>query len=252
MSTLTTSSGRAEPASTQSIATNPPRSSRVTVTIDNQSSRLPFKKLLAVLLSLCACAFVSFLDQTSVSTVLPAIAHDLGAADRVNWVGISFLVATTSSQIIIARLSDIFGRKILLISVIILFTLGNLLCGFAKTTVWLFVARAIAGVGGGGINSMAMIIMSDVVSLQKLGKYQGFMGTAVTLGAGIGPLIGGALSTAGWRWVFWFTVPITSVSIIQLWWMLPQSKMSGNFRERLSKIDFTGSLVSLAAVVLLL
>ncbi|QRV95366.1 major facilitator superfamily transporter [Ceratobasidium sp. AG-Ba] len=229
-----------------------PQSSRVAIILEDQSSRLPFKKLLLVISSLCACAFVSFLDQTSVSTVLPAIAHDLGAADRINWVGISFLVATTSSQIVIARLSDIFGRKALLISVIILFTIGNLLCGFAKTAVWLFVARAVAGLGGGGINSMAMIIMSDVVSLQERGKYQGFIGAAVALGSGIGPLVGGALSSAGWRWVFWFTVPITSVCIAQLWWMLPQNKMSANFGEKLRMIDFTGSVVSLAAVVLIL
>ncbi|KAG8773300.1 hypothetical protein FRC12_002591 [Ceratobasidium sp. 428] len=242
----------AEPTPAERIETTTPQSSRVAITIDDQSSRLPFKKLLVVISSLSACVFVSFLDQTSVSTVLPAIAHDLGAADRINWVGISFLIATTSSQIIIARLSDIFGRKILLISVIILFTIGNLLCGFAKTAVWLFTARAIAGLGGGGINSMAMIIMSDVVSLQERGKYQSFLGAAVALGAGIGPLIGGALSTAGWRWVFWFTVPITSASVVQLWWMLPQNEMSGNVKEKLAKIDFAGSVVSLAAVTLIL
>ncbi|QRV80942.1 major facilitator superfamily transporter [Ceratobasidium sp. AG-Ba] len=99
---------------------------------------------------------------------------------------------------------------------------------------------------------MAMIIMSDVVSLQERGKYQGFIGAAVALGSGIGPLVGGALSSVGWRWVFWFTVPITSVCIVQLWWMLPQNKMSANFGEKLRMIDFTGSVVSLAAVVLIL
>ncbi|CUA73715.1 putative transporter C3H1,06c [Schizosaccharomyces pombe 972h-] [Rhizoctonia solani] len=229
-----------------------PKSSRDIVTVEDQSSRLPFKKLLVVFLSLFVCLFVSFLDQTSVSTVLPAIAHDLGAADRINWVGISFLVATTSSQIVIARLSDIFGRKLVLISVIVLFTVGNLLSGFAQTAIWLFTARAISGIGGGGINSLCMIIMSDVVSLKERGKYQGFLGAAVALGSGIGPLVGGALSTAGWRWVFWFTVPISIACIGQLWWLLPQNKLSGNFLEKVRKVDFIGSLLSLASVVLIL
>ncbi|KAF8609401.1 MFS general substrate transporter [Ceratobasidium sp. AG-I] len=229
-----------------------PQSSRPIITIEDQSSRLPFKKLLVVFLSLFICLFISFLDQTSVSTVLPAIAHDLGAADRINWVGISFLVATTSSQIVIARLSDIFGRKFILISVIILFTVGNLLCGFAQSAIWLFVARAISGIGGGGINSLCMIIMSDIVSLKERGKYQGFLGAAVALGSGIGPLIGGALSTAGWRWVFWFTVPISLACVAQLWWMLPQNKLSGNFMDKVRKVDFIGSFLSLVAVVCIL
>jgi predicted MFS family arabinose efflux permease len=67
-----------------------------------------------------------------------------------------------------------------------------------------------------------------------------------------GPLIGGALSTAGWRWVFWFTVPISITCIVQLWWLLPQNELSGNFLEKLRKVDFVGSLLSLAAVVLIL
>ncbi|CEL58270.1 putative transporter C3H1,06c OS=Schizosaccharomyces pombe (strain 972 / ATCC 24843) GN=SPAC3H1.06c PE=3 SV=1 [Rhizoctonia solani AG-1 IB] len=236
----------------QDDGTQTPKNSPNSITIEDQSSRLPFKKLVVVFLSLFVCLFVSFLDQTSVSTVLPAIAHDLGAADRINWVGISFLVATTSSQIVIARLSDIFGRKLVLISVIVLFAVGNLLSGFAQTAIWLFIARAISGIGGGGINSLCMIITSDVVSLEERGKYQGFLGAAVALGSGIGPLIGGALSTAGWRWVFWFTVPISITCIVQLWWLLPQNELSGNFLEKLRKVDFVGSLLSLAAVVLIL
>ncbi|KAG8740940.1 hypothetical protein FRC12_015839, partial [Ceratobasidium sp. 428] len=255
MATTSASLTRSEHAMTATTAPSPPdttRNSRVAVAIEDQSYRLPYKKLLAVISSLCLCIFVSYLDQTSVSTVLPTIAHDLGAADRINWVGISFLVATTSSQIVIARLSDIFGRKALLISTVILFSFGNLLSGFAKTAVWLFVARAIAGIGGGGINSLVNIIMSDVVSLKDRGKYQGILAAACALGSGIGPLIGGALSTAGWRWVFWFTVPITTACLVQLWWMLPQNKMSGGFREKLRKVDFIGSIISLAAGVLVL
>ncbi|KAH7344417.1 major facilitator superfamily domain-containing protein [Rhizoctonia solani] len=246
------SPSRSQTPTHQTSGTQTPQSSHDVAMVEDQSSRLPFKKLLVVFLSLFICLFVSFLDQTSVSTVLPAIAHDLGAADRINWVGISFLVATTSSQIVIARLSDIFGRKLMLMSVIALFIVGNLLSGFAQTAVWLFTARAISGIGGGGINSLCMIIMSDIVSLKERGKYQGFLGAAVALGSGIGPLVGGALSTAGWRWVFWFTVPISIACVGQLWWMLPQNELSGNFLEKVRKVDFIGSLLSLASVVLIL
>jgi MFS family permease len=110
--------------------------------------------------------------------------------------------------------------------------------------------------------------VSDIVSLKERGKYQGFLGAAVALGSGIvrafipafiirltllqGPLIGGALSTAGWRWVFWFTVPISLACVAQLWWMLPQNKLSGNFLDKVRKVDFMGSLLSLVAVVCIL
>ncbi|KAG9128124.1 hypothetical protein FRC07_004740, partial [Ceratobasidium sp. 392] len=120
------------------------------------------------------------------------------------------------------------------------------------TAVWLFIARAISGIGGGGINSLCMIIMSDIVSLKERGKYQGFLGAAVALGSGIGPLVGGALSTAGWRWVFWFTAPISVACVAQLWWMLPQNKLSGNFLDKVRKVDFMGSFLSLVAVVCIL
>ncbi|KAG8710616.1 hypothetical protein FRC09_021007 [Ceratobasidium sp. 395] len=202
---------------TATTAPSPPdttRNSRVAVAIEDQSYRLPYKKLLAVISSLCLCIFVSYLDQT----------------------------------------------RALLISTVILFSFGNLLSGFAKTAVWLFVARAIVGIGGGGINSLVNIIsmsisphpesliqLFQVSDVHNAFSFMSFLSTSAK-----GPLIGGALSTAGWRWVFWFTVPITTACLVQLWWMLPQNKMSGGFREKLRKVDFIGSIISLAAGVLVL
>ncbi|ELU43283.1 TRI12 domain-containing protein [Rhizoctonia solani AG-1 IA] len=165
-----------------------PRSSRNTVVIEDQSSRLPFRKLLVVFLSLFVCLFVSFLDQTSVSTVLPAIAHDLGAADRINWVA-----------------ADI---------------------------------RLILG--------CASVVLSHHQPRLSSSHAQSAASAAE------GPLIGGALSTAGWRWVFWFTVPISITCIAQLWWLLPQNELSGNFLEKVRKVDFMGSILSLASIVLIL
>jgi len=106
-----------------------------------------------------------------------------------------------------------------------------------------------------------MIIVSDIVSLKDRGKYQGFLGSAIAIGGGIGPLIGGVFSqTATWRWydfsetisdfrVFWFSVPISVLILIQLYFFLPLTKVSGNMGSKLKKIDYAGSVISLAATI---
>jgi len=140
------------------------------VSLQDQSSRLPPKELALVTTSLLFSIFLSSFEQTSVSTTLPGIARDFGTSTSISWVGTAFLVTSTSSQVIYSRLSDIFGRKVLLIVTIAIFSLGNLLCGFAKNLGQLIVFRAIAGFGGGGIQVLVLIIMSDIVSLKERGK----------------------------------------------------------------------------------
>ena len=108
---------------------------RSKLSIQDQSSRLPLKQLLIVFFGLAISLLLSFLDQTSVSTALPSIAREFDAASEVSWVGTSFLIANTSMQILYGRLSDVFGRKMVLISAIILFAVGNILCGFGQSMV---------------------------------------------------------------------------------------------------------------------
>lgn len=108
---------------------------RSKLSIQDQTSRLPMKQLLIVFFGLAISMLLSFLDQTSVSTALPSMAREFDAASEVSWVGTSFLIANTSMQILYGRLSDVFGRKVVLISAIILFAIGNILCGFAQSMV---------------------------------------------------------------------------------------------------------------------
>lgn len=131
------------------------------------------KRLMVAIPALSVCLFVSFVDQTSVSTATPAIAGDLSTGTATSWIGTSFLIASTAFQLINGRLSDIFGRKNLLLICLALMGLGDLGCGFAQTPDQLFALRSIAGIGGGGINSLVMIIVSDITTLQNRGKYQG-------------------------------------------------------------------------------
>ena len=109
---------------------------RSKLSIQDQSSRLPFKQLIIVFVGLGISMLLSFLDMTSVSTALPSMAKEFQSASEASWVGTSFLIANTSMQILYGRLSDVFGRKAVLISAILLFGIGNLLCGFAQSMVF--------------------------------------------------------------------------------------------------------------------
>lgn len=144
-----------------------------TESIGGQRDTLSTKRMLISVIALSVCLFVSFIDQTSVSTATPALAGELNTGTSTSWIGASFLIASTAFQLVNGRLSDIFGRKNLLLICLVLMAVGDLACGFAQTAEQLFAFRSIAGVGGGGINSLVMIIISDITTLQNRGHYQG-------------------------------------------------------------------------------
>ncbi|KAK9770484.1 hypothetical protein SCAR479_12851 [Seiridium cardinale] len=221
--------------------------------IGNQRSPLSGKRLMITFPTLCAALFVSFFDQTSVSTSIPAISAELNTGEATSWIGASFLISSTAFQLINGRLSDLFGRKNLLLVSLALLGFGDLLCGFAKTAEQLFAFRAVAGIGGGGVNSIVMIIVSDITTLQNRGKYQGIIGAVLALANGIGPFLGGAvIERATWRWVFWMVPMLAIPAAFIIWFALPLRYDRGNYVEKVKKIDFGGIVLSLAAVLLVL
>lgn len=155
------------------VSEDAPRRDSDAESVGGQRNAMSTKRLMIAIPALSVCLFVSFVDQTSVSTATPAIAQSLDTGTATSWIGTSFLIASTAFQLINGRLSDIFGRKNLLLICLALMGLGDLGCGFAQTANQLFALRSIAGIGGGGINSLVMIIVSDITTLQNRGKYQG-------------------------------------------------------------------------------
>lgn len=220
---------------------------------DQQSHVLPHSKLMVVFPVLALAQFTSYLDQTTVSTALPAVGADLNLGPSISWVAASFLIAGTSIQLINGRLSDIFGRKQLLIAALGLLGAGNLVTGFAQNAAMLFAFRAVSGFGGGMINALVMITASDITTLRQRGKYNGFIGAAVALGNGLGPLMGGVLTErAGWRWSFWYIVPWIAFVSTMLAIVLPPSRVTTNAWTKLRLIDWLGIACNVAAVVMLL
>ncbi|KAL2879808.1 hypothetical protein SGCOL_004852 [Colletotrichum sp. CLE4] len=233
------------------------------------------KRMLLAFSALSVCLFVSFIDQTSVSTAVPAIAEDLDTGTATSWIGTSFLIASTAFQLINGRLSDIFGRKNLLMICLVLMAVGDVLCGFSKTKEQLFAFRAVAGVGGGGINSIVMIIVSDITTLENRGKYQGksklgseviplygnlrlilmpgVLGAVLALANGVGPFVGGAVvQESTWRWVFWMVPIISAPAAVTILFCLPLKHRPGNYEEKVKKIDYGGIALNMASTLLLL
>ncbi|GAA5832182.1 hypothetical protein JCM11251_004270 [Rhodosporidiobolus azoricus] len=219
--------------------------------LQDQSSRLQGGQLMLVFFGLQLALFLSFLDSTSVSTAVPEIGRDLNSSSSITWVGSAFLLANTAFQIVTSRLSDIFGRKVVLLGSLCLFVFGDLMCGFAKSGTWLYACRGIAGIGGGGINSLSMIIVSDVVSVRDRGKYQGLLGIAIAAGSAIGPFLGAIFTQyVTWRWTFWITPPLGVVTILIIWFLLPLKHVTGDFKTKLRQMDWLGTVLALAMTIL--
>jgi multidrug resistance protein len=149
------------------------------------------------------------LDATILVPVLPTLATDLrGTTTDAFWAGTSYLLTSAVFQPLIAALSDIFGRKEMLLASLVLFTLGTVLCApVAKDFAVLFAGRSIQGIGGGGVITLGQVIFADLVPLRQRPKYFSLVLAAWALGCVLGPLIGGLfVEHGGWRWCFYINV----------------------------------------------
>uniref|UniRef100_A0A093VNG3 Putative transporter C3H1.06c n=1 Tax=Talaromyces marneffei PM1 TaxID=1077442 RepID=A0A093VNG3_TALMA len=243
------------PPSSEITNTDEPSPSSTTLETfkDQQSNILPHNKLMIVFPTIALAQMISYLDQTCVSTAVPAIGESLNMGPSISWIATSFLLASTSIQLVNGRLSDIVGRKPLLLICMGILAGANLCAGFAQNAAMLFAFRSIAGLGGGAITALVMIIASDITTLEQRGKYNGFIGAMVGLGNGIGPLIGGALTQhASWRWCFWFIVPVIVVVMVVIAIVIPPSTVRGNAWTKLRMLDWLGLVMNVGAVVLVL
>lgn len=220
----------------------------------DQTNILPTGRLIVVFSALASALLITFIDQQSIGVVLPTIGRDLNSSSTITWAGTSSLIANTAFQVLYGRLSDIFGRKVMLVTCLGLLALGDLLCSFAKTGPQFFAFRGISGVASGGIMALAMMVVSDVTTLKQRGKFMGILGSCVGLGNAVGPFISSAFTErATWRALFWLLCPLAVGSGLILYFLLPpQSIPPEPLRAKLAKIDYLGILFSSAGTILLL
>ncbi|MGO1731473.1 MDR family MFS transporter [Agrococcus casei] len=212
------------------------------------------RQIMLVIVGLMFAMFLSSLSQTVVGTAMRTIADDLQGLDQQAWVVTAFLITSTVVTPIYGKLSDIFGRRPLFIFAIILFLIGSIASSFSQSMIMLAAFRALQGLGAGGLMSLPLAIMADVLSPRERAKYQGYFLAIFGVSSVLGPLIGGLFAgidsfagIEGWRWVFLFNLPI---GILALWMVskfLHLPKHSGSAR-----IDWWGATTIVLAVVPLL
>ncbi|KAI9294022.1 MFS general substrate transporter, partial [Neoconidiobolus thromboides FSU 785] len=199
-------------------------------------------RFLLIMLGLVLSIFVAALDTTIIATSLANVTSDFNAFDQVTWVTTSYLLSSTAFQPLYGKFSDIFGRRDVMLFALGVFLVGSVLCSAAQTIEVLIICRAIAGIGVGGLISLSVIIISDIVSLRKRGLYMGMVRANFAVASVVGPLIGGALTEeASWRWCFYINIPICLLAmfVIGFFLRLPTSKQ--NMKEKLSRVDYLGS-----------
>ncbi|KAL6301227.1 MFS general substrate transporter [Sparassis latifolia] len=198
--------------------------------------------------------FLVAMDQTIVTATYASIGSQFESLQNTSWIATGYMLTLTSFQPLYGKLSDIFGRKACLIFAYAVFALGSLFCGLARNMPQLILARAVAGIGGGGMSTVATIIMSDVVPLRKRGTWQGIANIAFASGSATGAPLGGVLAdTIGWRWAFLLQVPLTVLAILSvaLGLRLPRADNAA-FRAKLRRVDFGGAFTLVLAVFALL
>jgi len=179
------------------------------------------RQILTILAGLMMGMFLAALDQTIMATATRTIADDLHGFDLQAWATTAFLITSTISTPLYGKLSDIYGRRPFFLFAIAVFILGSILCGLSQNMYELAAFRAIQGIGAGGLMSMALAIIGDIVPPRERAKYQGFFLAVFGTASVIGPILGGFFAGAdtilwvdGWRWVFYLNVPIGIAAMI--------------------------------------
>lgn len=194
---------------------------------------------MAIMLAIMASMLFASLNQTIVGTSLPRIVTVLGGIEYFNWVFTIFMLASSVTAILVGKLSDIYGRKIFILTGLGIFMVGSFLCGTASDMIQLIIYRGIQGFGGGMIMSTAFTAVGDLFSPRERGRWQGLMSSVFGLSSVLGPTLGGYIvDHFDWHWVFWIFLPVGLVAFFLILRLFPNTETGGEKK----RIDYFGSL----------
>jgi EmrB/QacA subfamily drug resistance transporter len=206
------------------------------------------RQIMLIMSGLGVGLLLGSLDQTIVTTALTRISEDFHRTDLYSWVVTAYLLTSTASTPLYGKISDQFGRKRIFQTAIVIFLIGSALSGLSQNMYQLIAFRALQGVGAGGVLTLAMAILGDVVAPRERGRYQGYFGMIFAFSSVVGPLVGGFfVDQASWRWVFYINLPIGLAGL-----MLINRVLKLDHHALRAKIDVLGSILIVGGVSLFL
>ncbi|HSX16833.1 MAG TPA: MDR family MFS transporter [Patescibacteria group bacterium] len=206
-------------------------------------------EIMVVMGALMLAMLLAALDQTIVSTALPQIAVDLHGLNRLSWVATAYLLASAVVTPIYGKLGDMYGRKKIFISSIVIFLAGSVLCGLSQSMDQLIIFRAVQGLGAGGLMALIFAIVGEVIPPRQRGRYQGYLGAVFAISSVAGPLLGGLFTEhLSWHWIFFINIPFGLLALYSI-----STKLHLPVHRSPHRIDYAGAaLLSVAVVSLLL
>jgi EmrB/QacA subfamily drug resistance transporter len=203
----------------------------------------------AILMGIMLAMFLSALEQTIVAPALPTIGRTLGSVENLSWVVTAYLLANTAATPLFGKLSDIHGRRRMMLTAIVIFLVGSVACALAPTMPALIAARAIQGIGGGGVLPIAHTIIGDMVSPRERPRYQSYTSIMFMVASIAGPVLGGVLTDyVHWTMIFWINLPIGALAL----WMTNRALKMLPRHDRPHRLDVLGAALMVGAALCLM
>ncbi|KAL4730671.1 hypothetical protein ACLX1H_002709 [Fusarium chlamydosporum] len=217
---------------------------------DPEAGRTKSETIL-IISALCLALFLAALDTTIITTAVPTIANEFHSSQGYVWIGSAYLLGNAAFVPTWGKISDIFGRKPVILAAAIIFWIGSLLCAVSTGMGMLIASRAIQGIGGGGLVVLPNIAISDLFSMRNRGMYFGILGMVWALASAVGPILGGVFtSQVTWRWCFYINLPLSAIAIVILFFFLKLHNPRTPMKEGLLALDWPGSILIIGGTIM--